>query len=73
MTTEAATDVTTDATTDVITDETTDTTLAELKALVDRGLGGINERRLMPTGEVADLLLDMRTLLLDLESDALAN
>lgn len=54
-------------------DATTDTTLAELKALVDRGLGGINERRLMPAGEVADLLLDMRTLLNHLESDSLVN
>ena len=48
-------------------------TLAELKALVDRGLGDINDRRLMPSGEVADLLLDVRTLLRLLESDTLVN
>ena len=44
-----------------------------MKALVDRGLGGINERRLMPAGEVADLLLDVRMLLQDLESESLVN
>ena len=52
---------------------TPETTLAELKALVDRGLGDINDRRLMPSGEVADLLLDVRTLLRLLESDTLVN
>jgi hypothetical protein len=40
---------------------------------VDRGLGDINDRRLMPSGEVADLLLDVRTLLRLLESDTLVN
>ena len=53
--------------------DVTETTLAELKALVDRGLGDINDRRLMPSGEVADLLLDVRTLLRLLESDTLVN
>ncbi|MEZ5381640.1 MAG: hypothetical protein R2754_07565 [Microthrixaceae bacterium] len=59
--------------TETTTDSTTDTTLAELKALVDRGLGEINERQLMPSGEVADLLLDVRMLLRDLESESLVN
>ena len=59
--------------TETTIDSTTESTLSELKALVDRGLGGINERRLMPAGEVADLLLDVRMLLLDLESEALVN
>ena len=59
--------------TETTTDSTTDTTLAELKALVDRGLGGISERQLMPSGEVADLLLDVRMLLRDLESESLVN
>ncbi|WP_289010782.1 hypothetical protein [Candidatus Neomicrothrix sp.] len=59
--------------TETTIDSTTESTLSELKALVDRGLGGINERRLMPAGEVADLLLDVRMLLQDLESEALVN
>jgi hypothetical protein len=59
--------------TETTIDSTTESTLSELKALVDRGLGGINERRLMPAGEVADLLLDVRMLLQDLESESLVN
>ena len=59
--------------TETTTDSTTDTTLAELKALVDRGLGDVSERQLMPSGEVADLLLDVRMLLRDLESESLVN
>lgn len=59
--------------TETLIDSTTESTLTELKALVDRGLGGISERRLMPAGEVTDLLLDVRTLLQDLESESLVN
>ena len=59
--------------TETIIDSTTESTLSELKALVDRGLGGISDRRLMPTGEVTDLLLDVRTLIQDLESESLVN
>ena len=59
--------------TETTIDSTTESTLSELKALVDRGLGGINKRRLMPAGEVADLLLDVRMLLQDLESESLVN
>ncbi|MEZ5372075.1 MAG: hypothetical protein R2704_04965 [Microthrixaceae bacterium] len=63
----------TETTTAAATEGSTETTLAELKALVDRGLGGINERQLMPSGEVADLLLDMRMLLAHLEREPQAN
>ena len=52
---------------------TTESTLSESKALVDPGLGGIHERRLMPPGEVAALLLDVGRLLQDLESEARVN
>ena len=37
--------------------------LAEAVALIDRGLGDISERSLVSAGEVADLLLDVRSLL----------
>ena len=59
--------------TETTIDSTTESTLSELKALVDRGLGGSNARRLMPAGEGADLLLDVRMLLQDLESESLVN
>lgn len=35
----------------------------EALALIDRGLGDLHHRELMSTDEVADLLLDVRTLL----------
>jgi hypothetical protein len=39
-------------------------TIAEALALIDRGLGDMANRELMSTDEVADLLLDVRLLLL---------
>jgi len=38
-------------------------TINEALALIDRGLGAISERSLVSASEVADLLLDVRTLL----------
>ena len=35
----------------------------EILAIIDRGLGDISERSLVSSAEVADMLLDMRTLL----------
>ena len=35
----------------------------EALALIDEGLGGLSERQLVSSSEVADLLLDVRTLL----------
>ncbi|MEL7208191.1 MAG: hypothetical protein AAGK32_08185 [Actinomycetota bacterium] len=35
----------------------------EALAIIDRGLGDLNDRELVSTNEVADLLLDVRTLL----------
>ena len=44
--------------------ETRDTeTINEAVALIDRGLGDISERSLVSSAEIADLLLDVRTLL----------
>jgi hypothetical protein len=44
--------------------ETTDTeTITQVLAIIDRGLGDISERSLVSSAEVADLLLDVRTIL----------
>ncbi|MCC6224906.1 MAG: hypothetical protein IT195_00690 [Microthrixaceae bacterium] len=44
--------------------ETTEVeTITEALALIDRGLGSIAERSIVSASEVADLLLDVRTLL----------
>lgn len=44
--------------------ETLDTaTIAEIKAIIDRGLGTTKSRELIASSEVADLLLDLRLLL----------
>lgn len=40
-----------------------DEVIAEALALIDRGLGDMMHRELVSTDEVADLLLDVRTLL----------
>jgi hypothetical protein len=37
--------------------------ISEALALIDRGLGDMRHRELISTGEVADLLLDVRSLL----------
>jgi hypothetical protein len=38
-------------------------TLLEVLALIDRGLGVMSDRNLVPASEVSDLLLDVRSLL----------
>lgn len=38
-------------------------TITEAVALIDRGLGDIAERTLVSSSEIADLLLDVRSLL----------
>ena len=44
--------------------ETRDTeSISEAVALIDRGLGDISERSLVSSAEIADLLLDVSTLL----------
>ena len=39
------------------------TTIDEIKAVIDRGLGTTKSRELIAASEVADLLLDLRLLL----------
>lgn len=39
------------------------TPIDEALALIDKGLGGLTERQLVSASEVADLLLDVRSLL----------
>jgi hypothetical protein len=43
--------------------EIDEATILEALALIDRGLGDMMHRELVSTDEVADLLLDVRTLL----------
>ena len=40
-----------------------DAVIAEALAVIDQALGRVSNRELVSTGEVADLLLDVRTLL----------
>ncbi|MGB5756333.1 MAG: hypothetical protein WBM50_05415 [Acidimicrobiales bacterium] len=42
-----------------------ETPIEEALALIDKGLGGLTERQLVSASEVADLLLDVRSLLSD--------
>jgi hypothetical protein len=46
--------------------------ITEALALIDRGLGDMLHRELVSTGEVADLLLDVRSLLSREEAEAAA-
>lgn len=43
--------------------------IGEALELIDRGLGDLQHRRLVSTDEMADLLLDVRTLLATSSSD----
>lgn len=49
------------------------TSITEALAVIDRGLGDIADRQLVSSGEVADLLLDVRMLLTRVESPVVAN
>jgi len=50
--------------------ETLDTTkVNEIRAIIDRGLGTTQSRELIAASEVADLLLDLRLLLVTSEAD----
>ena len=50
-----------------------DDSIREAMQLIDRGLGDISERQLVSTSEVADLLLDVRSLLARLDPEVSAN
>ena len=51
--------------------ETMEVNIAEALALIDEGLGLTMSRELMSTGEVANLLLDVRMILASVPTDAL--
>jgi hypothetical protein len=46
-----------------VTELPIDNSITEALALIDEGLGGLTERQLVSASEVADLLLDVRSLL----------
>ena len=50
-----------------------DGSLREAMDLIDQGLGDISERQLVPTGEIADLLLDVRSVLARLDAEVSTN
>lgn len=50
-----------------------DGSIRQAMQLIDRGLGDISERQLVSTSEVADLLLDVRSLLARLDAEVHTN
>lgn len=50
-----------------------DDSIRQAMSLIDRGLGEISERQLVSTSEVADLLLDVRTVLAKLDPEVSPN
>jgi hypothetical protein len=56
-----------------VRDPQTDESIRAAMQLIDRGLGDISERTIVPTSEVADLLLDVRTLLAKLDAEVHIN
>ena len=56
-----------------VRDPQTDESIREAMHLIDRGLGDISERKLFSTSEVADLLLDVRSLLARLDAEVHIN
>lgn len=49
--------------------ETADDTIKDLLELIERGLGDYSERQLVSAGEISDLLLDVRGLVVLLDSE----
>ena len=50
-----------------------DQSIREAMALIDRGLGDISDRSIVPSSEMADLLLDVRGLLSRLDAHVSTN
>lgn len=50
-----------------------DDAIREAIDLIEKGLGDISERSIVPTSEVADLLLDVRSLLAKLDAEVSTN
>ncbi|MFZ4519528.1 MAG: hypothetical protein ACOYOP_14140 [Microthrixaceae bacterium] len=56
-----------------VRDPQTDESIRAAMQLIDRGLGDISERQLVSTSEVADLLLDVRSVLAKLDAEVNVN
>lgn len=56
-----------------VRDPQTDESIRAAMDLIDRGLGDISERQLVSTSEVADLLLDVRSVLARLDAEVHIN
>jgi len=50
-----------------------DDAIREAIDLIEKGLGDISERSIVPTSEVADLLLDVRSVLAKLDAEVSTN
>lgn len=66
--------------TDVLETEVLDTpakaadgSIREALDLIEKGLGDISERQIVPTSEVTDLLLDVRSVLAKLDAEVSTN
>jgi hypothetical protein len=56
-----------------VQETTTDESIRTAMQLIDQGLGDIAERQIVSTAEVADLLLDVRSVLAKLDARVSAN
>ncbi len=56
-----------------VSEADTDESIRAAMALIDQGLGDISERSIVTTSEVADLLLDVRSLLSRLDAEVHTN
>lgn len=50
-----------------------DASIREALDLIEKGLGDMSERSIVPTSEVADLLLDVRIVLAKLDAEVSTN
>lgn len=56
-----------------VSDAQADESIRAVMQLIDRGLGDISDRSIVATSEVADLLLDVRSLLSRLDAEVHTN
>lgn len=56
-----------------VTEPQADESIRAVMQLIDRGLGDISDRSIVATSEVADLLLDVRSLLARLDAEVHTN
>ena len=50
-----------------------DASIREALDLIEKGLGDLSDRQIVPTSEVADLLLDVRSVLAKLDAEVSTN